>query len=202
MALTLRDVREQDLDTILTLNNNAGPSILPVDAARMRLLFEIAPYFRVAEINGVLAGFLIALNEDSPYDSPHFSWFKQRQAHFSYIDRVVVDSNQRGAGLGRLFYADVHSFAEVRSPVLCCEVFLEPRDNVSLLFHGTYGFNELGQGAVPNTTMRVGYLAKSMCSFPFVQNHYLQNGSLPKVPWLADRPILLNGSANKAVAAL
>ena len=37
------------------------------------------------------------------------------------------------------------SYAEVRVPVLTCEVFLEPRDDISVLFHGTYGFQEVGQ---------------------------------------------------------
>ncbi len=199
MALMLRDVREQDLDTILELNNNAGPSILPVDANRIRYFFEVAPYFRVAEINGQLAGFLIALDESIDYDSPHFAWFKQRQAHYSYIDRIVIDKALRGTGLGRVFYADMHSFVETRSPILCCEVFLEPRDDVSVLFHGMYGFNEIGQATIANTSMRVGYLAKSMCSYPFIQAEYLNKNGLPDLPWLRTRPVNVNQTAIRAV---
>ena len=75
MALALRDVREHELDQVLALNNNAGPGILPIDSARLRHLFDIAAYFRVAEIDGHLAGFLIALTPEADYDSLNFRWF-------------------------------------------------------------------------------------------------------------------------------
>ena len=61
MALVIREVREQELDAILALNNAAAPGILPVDSTRIRQLFDIAAYFRIAEIDGVIGGFLIAL---------------------------------------------------------------------------------------------------------------------------------------------
>ena len=54
MALLIRDVREAELDSLLALNNAAGPGILPIDTRRLRHLFEIATYFRVAEIDGRL----------------------------------------------------------------------------------------------------------------------------------------------------
>lgn len=188
MPLVIRDVREHELDQVLALNNNAGPSILPIDSARMRHLFAIASYFRVAEIDGHLGGFLIALVPEADYDSPNFAWFKARHDDFVYIDRIVVARAYRGHGLGRIFYADVHSYAEVRSPRLCCEVFLEPRDDVSVLFHGTYGFREEGEQVLP-TGHRVSLLGKELCSYPFVRDRYARDGriALPGVPWLAER---------------
>jgi predicted GNAT superfamily acetyltransferase len=134
MALVIREVREQELDAVLALNNSAGPGILPVDSTRIRQLFDIAAYFRVAEIDGVIGGFLIALTPEAAYDSLNFAWFKSRYTGFVYIDRIVIARPYRGLGLGRIFYADVQSFADVRSPLLCCEVFLDPRDDVSVLF--------------------------------------------------------------------
>jgi predicted GNAT superfamily acetyltransferase len=188
MALAIRDVREQDLDSVLALNNAAGPGILPIDTARLRLLFDEAAYFRVAEVDGHIGGFLIALTPDADYDSPNFAWFKARMPDFVYIDRIVVARPYRGHGLGRIFYADVHSFAEVRSPMLTCEVFLDPRDDVSVLFHGTYGFREEGQQTLPNGH-RVSLLGKELCSFPWVRETYLTGGArqLPALPWLAAR---------------
>lgn len=188
MALVLRDVREHELDQVLALNNNAGPSILPIDSTRLRHLYEIASYFRVAEIDGHLGGFLIALSPEADYDSVNFAWFKQHHAEFIYIDRIVVARTWRGHGLGRIFYADVHSYAEVRSPRLCCEVFLDPRDDVSVLFHGTYGFREESQQQMP-TGHRVSLLGKELCSYPFVRATYLAGAraGLPDVAWLAQR---------------
>ena len=189
MALVIREVREQELDAVLALNNSAGPGILPVDSTRIRQLFDVAAYFRVAEIDGVIGGFLIALTPDAAYDSLNFQWFKSRYAGFVYIDRIVIARPYRGIGLGRVFYADVTSFAEVRVPLLACEVFLEPPDDVAVLFHGTYGFHEVGQQVMPGVNRRVSLLAKELCSYAFVRDTYLHGptNSLPNQPWLAER---------------
>jgi uncharacterized protein len=187
MAIAIRDVRESELDSVVALNNAAGTTILPLDAARMREFFQEAAYFRVAEADGHLAGFLIALREDATYGSPNFLWFRERYPHFLYIDRIVVAQRYRGLGLGRVFYADVISYAEVRVPLLACEVFLEPRDDVSVLFHGTYGFQEVGQQLMSGVGRRVSLLAKDLCSHAFVRSTYLEGAGLPGQPWLAER---------------
>ncbi len=188
MALIIRDVREHELDQVLALNNSAGSSILPMDAHKLRHFFDVAGYFRVAEIDGHLAGFLIALAAHAIYDSPNYLWFKARYADFVYIDRIVIASSYRRHGLGRIFYADVQSYSELRSPLLACEIFLEPRDDASVLFHGTYGFREMGQQTILDGR-RVGLLLKELCSFPFVRDTYLAAAAatLPALPWLTER---------------
>lgn len=189
MTLVIRDVREHELDSVLALNNAVGPSILAVDAARMRWFFGNASYFRVAEVDGVIAGFLIAVRDNADYTSTNFLWFRERYPQFVYIDRIVIAAPFRGLGLGRIFYCDVTSYAEVRVPLLTCEVFLEPRDDVAVLFHGTYGFNEVGQQLMDGIGRKVSLLAKTLCSFEFVRDSYLRtgNGCLPDRPWLAER---------------
>src|SRR6478672_8039744 len=126
MAIAIRDVRENELDSVLALNNAAGATILPLDAGRMRDFFHEAAYFRVAEADGHLAGFLIALREDARYGSANFLWFHERYPEFLYIDRIVVAQRYRGIGLGRVFYADVTSFAEVRVSLLGKELCSHP----------------------------------------------------------------------------
>ncbi len=189
MTLVIRDVREHELDSVLALNNAVGPRILALDSSRMRWFFTHASYFRVAEVDGVIAGFLIALRETAAYASPNFLWFRERYPEFVYIDRIVIAEPYRGLGLGRIFYCDVTSYAEVRVPLLACEVFLEPRDDVAVLFHGTYGFNEVGQQVMPDVGRSVSLLAKAMCSHEFVRDTYLTagTGELPDLPWLAER---------------
>lgn len=189
MTLTIRDVQAQDLDSVLALNNAAGPTILPLDMAQLRTLERNATYFRVAKIDKDAAGFLIALREDADYASPNFLWFRERYPEFLYIDRIVIARPYRGLGLGRVFYADVSSFAEVRAPLLACEVFLEPRDDASVLFHGTFGFKEVGQHVMPGVNRRVSLLMKELCSYPFVRDTYLHGptAKLPNQPWLSER---------------
>jgi predicted GNAT superfamily acetyltransferase len=185
--LTLRDVRASDLAAVMGLNNTAGASILPMDGAQLDRLYRNADYFRVAEVDGHLAGFLVALRDSTLHVSSNFQWFRKHCEEFVYIDRVVIGDLHRGHGLGRLFYSDVQSFAEVRSPHLACEVFLEPRDDVSLLFHGVFGFSEAGQQVMPESGRRVSLLLKKLDCYPFVRETYADG--LPEVPWLAQRTL-------------
>lgn len=194
--LILRDVRKADLPAVLGLNNTAGPSILPMDAAQLERLHRGADYFRVAEVDGHLAGFLIAMRDSTPHDSSNFQWFKAHCGEFVYIDRVVIGDMHRGHGLGRAFYSDVQSFAEVRSPHLACEVFLEPRDDVSVLFHGVFGFHEAGQQVMTEAGRRVSLLLKELHCFGFVRETYPDH--LPDVPWLAPRRVPDDGPRLRA----
>jgi len=200
MVLAIRDVREHDLDAVLALNNAAGRSILALDSARLRYFYEHAEYFRVAEVDGQLAGFLIALRNGGQYDSPNYRWFGEHYAQFMYIDRIVIANNYHRHGLGRVLYCDVHSYAEVRVPLLTCEVLLEPRDDVVVLFHGTYGFQEVGQQRMGEDGPQVSLLALDLPSYAYVRETWLDKGGLPDVPWLSERsmPSLAAASAHES----
>ena len=182
MSIAIRDVREHELDSVLALNNAAGPAILPLDAHRLRQLFEAAEYFRVAERDGAIAGFLIGFGAHARHDSSNFAWFRERHPDFFYIDRVAVASRRRGGGVGRALYADAQSYAELRYPLMACEVFLQQGTDHALLFHGSFGFREVGQQVMPETGLRAAMLMKDLCSFAWVQETYA--GDLPHEPWL------------------
>lgn len=192
MSIAIRDVREHELDSVLALNNAAGPAILPLDAARLRRFYATAEYFRVAERDGNLAGFLLGFGPELQHDSDNFRWFGERYPSFFYIDRIVVASRRRGGGLGRAFYADVQSYAELRYPHLTCEVFLESGTDLALLFHGSFGFREVGQHVMEGTGLRAAMLAKQMCSYPWVRDTY--GTQLPDEPWIARSRLLADGA--------
>lgn len=189
MTLSIRDVRETELDSVLALNNAVGPRILSLDASRLRWFYANASYFRVAEVDGIIAGFLIAMRENTAHTSANFLWFRERYPEFLYVDRIVIAESYRRDGLGRILYCDVTSYAELRVPLLTCEVFLEPRDDAAVLFHGTYGFNEVGQHLMAEVGRPVSLLAKPLCSYEFVRDTYLKAGSgeLPDLDWLGER---------------
>ena len=185
MSIVIRDVREHELDSVLALNNAAGPTILPFDQNRLRHFFETAEYFRVAERDGTLAGFMIGVGSDKAHDSSNFRWFRERYPHFFYIDRIVVASRRRGGGVGRAFYADVQSYAELRYPQLACEVFLDHGADPALLFHGSFGFREVGQHVMAEANVRASMLMKELCSYPWVRDTY--GDALPDVAWARTR---------------
>ena len=80
-------------------------------------------------------------------------------------------------------------------------MFLEPRNDVAVLFHGTYGFHEDGQQVMPGLDRRVSLLVKELPSYAWVRETYLDNAKgLPDLPWLhsrelaGDRPQLATGT--------
>ncbi len=187
MSIVIRDVREHELDSVLALNNAAGPTILPFDQNRLRRFFDSAEYFRVAERDGTLTGFMIGVGNHADHDSSNFRWFAERYPDFFYIDRIVVASRRRGGGVGRAFYADTQSYAELHYPQLCCEVFIDTvgdpaLPDPALLFHGSFGFREVGQQMMPETGLRAAMLMKNLCCCPWVRETY--GSRLPDVPWL------------------
>ncbi len=200
MSIAIRDVREHELDSVLALNNAAGPAILPLDTARLRRLHSQAEYFRVAERDGALAGFLIGFGSDALHESDNFRWFSARHPQFFYIDRIAVASRRRGGGVGRAFYADVQSFAELRYPQLACEVFLEQDSDPALLFHGSFGFREIGQHVLTSNDnasgRRAAMLMKELCSYAWVRDTY--GTQLPDVPWIAPARPADNIAAHRA----
>ena len=187
MSIVIRDVREHELDSVLALNNNAGLAILPLDTGRLQRFHDRAGYFRVAERDGNLAGFLVGFGHESDHDSSNFTWFRERYPQFFYIDRIVVASRRRGGGVGRAFYADVQSYAELRYPQLACEVFLDHGADPALLFHGSFGFREVGQNLMPANGVRASMLMKELCSYPWVRDTY--GGALPDLPWIHARQL-------------
>ncbi|MGY1425381.1 GNAT family N-acetyltransferase [Lysobacter sp. A289] len=187
MSIVVRDVLEHELDSVLALNNAAGPAILPLDAGRLRHFFETAEYFRVAERDGTLAGFLIGMGSHASHDSSNFRWFCQRHPGFFYIDRIVVASRRRGGGVGRAFYADAQSYAELRYPQMACEIFLDGSSDPVLLFHGSFGFREVGQHVMDGTGLRAAMLMKQLCSYAWIRQAYGEN--LPSLPWARPRTL-------------
>ncbi|MBS3959198.1 MAG: GNAT family N-acetyltransferase [Xanthomonadaceae bacterium] len=185
MPFQIRDVRDDELEQVVALNNSAGPSILPMDLGKAHLFWEHADYFRVIEQDGLLGGFLVGFSDRAEHGSPNFRWFRERHDNFLYIDRIVIDAKRRGSGRGRAFYADVMSFAEPRWASLCCEVFLGVGYDPALLFHGAFGFREVGQQTMPGTKLRASMLMKDLCSHAWIAETY--GGRLPDEPWLAPR---------------
>jgi hypothetical protein len=78
-------------------------------------------------------------------------------------------------------------------------VFLEPRDDVVVLFHGTYGFQEVGQQRMGEHGPQVSLLARDLPSYAYVRDTWLEHGGLPDVPWLAERerPFLHDSSPRR-----
>lgn len=149
-AAVLRDAGPRDVSPVHALNQANLPDVGSATLEKMEWYHAVAPYFRVAEVEGgegpELAGYLVAMTPDVEYESGNFRWFRDRSGDFVYIDRVAVAEAHRGRGIGRRLYEDVEAFARERGARrLVCEVNVRPRNEGSLAFHAALGFRGLAE---------------------------------------------------------
>jgi uncharacterized protein len=141
-----------DIAGVLALNTANEIELSPLDHAKLQRLMASALYCGVIGPVGAPLGFLIVLDQDAPYGSPNFLWFRNRLDRFAYIDRVVIDDAARGAGYAQQLYAAAIIVArEQNHTVLCCEVNQTPPNPASDRFHARLGFTAVGRAALPTS---------------------------------------------------
>ena len=161
MDVELRNVREEDLDGVLCLNQSELPHVGSITAERLRWFAENACYFRVAIVDKALAAFLIGLRPGTEYDSPNYRWFCQRYKDFAYVDRVAVAEFSRRLGLASRLYTDFAN-SMPRVPIMACEVNIEPPNDASMVFHQRLGFEQVGSQFTEAGTKQVAMLVKTL----------------------------------------
>lgn len=148
-AQSVRDARPDDLPALIELNAAWEHVTSPLSHEELSRLAPQSALFRVSEMNGVVAAFLLAFGPGVDYDSVNFRWFEQRYERFLYIDRVVVGLDFQRSGLGDALYAAAIAFARGREvPFVVCEVDVEPVNTASVAFHDKLGFVEVGRQRV------------------------------------------------------
>ena len=144
--LRIRDTRTDELQDLLDLNQAHVPHVGSVSLDGLVHLYNEAVYFRVAESKDRIMGFLIALEPNADYDSLNFLWFRDRYKSFVYIDRIAIAPEGHRKGIASRLYQDLESYAITRKiPIMVCEYNLRPKNEISRLFHGNYGFKEVGR---------------------------------------------------------
>jgi uncharacterized protein len=145
---------------ILALNNAHAQQLSWLEPARLEQL--VAQSFLAWRI-GSLDAFLLAFDQDAPYDSPNFLWFRARYPRFVYIDRIAVTPSARGQGLARLLYCDLFDTARRRGHThIACEVNVDPPNPTSDAFHAALGFVEVGCASIHDGSKTVRYLERTL----------------------------------------
>ena len=141
-----RDVTPADLEDIHALNAAAVPAVSDIAVADFAWFMEHAAFFRLVEVDGRAAGFLLALEEGAPYTSINYTWFRDRYTSFCYVDRLAVGAAWRRRGIASALYADLELHARrAGARRLACEINVRPYNAESLAFHGRLGFAEVGR---------------------------------------------------------
>ena len=142
----IRPIRPDDHPDILALNAAWVHFLAPLDADGLEEMEAIADVACVAEDDGKVVGFIIALGDGKSYESPNYAFFEDRYERFLYIDRIVIHADAQGKGVGNALYEAV--FAQARDahiPLVTCEVDIDPPNDGSLAFHKRMGFVEVGE---------------------------------------------------------
>jgi predicted GNAT superfamily acetyltransferase len=134
---------------ILALNAESVRMLSPLDADRLAALHGQAALHAVVVQGEDVVAFLLAFAPGAAYDSPNYRWFDARYRDFLYVDRVVVSSRVRRAGLGRLLYEDLFRHARCAGHArVACEFDVDPPNPASEAFHRAFGFREVGRQRV------------------------------------------------------
>jgi uncharacterized protein len=163
VAVVLRELQSGDLPAVVALNNDAVPAVPLADEDEMALLTAFASLAVVAvdeDDLGTPLGFLIAIDPGSEYASENYRWFARRSQDFLYIDRIVIGTEQRGAGIGRLLYGVAFDKARTDGRrVVTCEVNVRPPNPRSMGFHRSLGFQAVGEQPTKGGSVHVALLA-------------------------------------------
>src|SRR5215468_305404 len=147
-------------EAVLALNNAHAKELSWLEPARLQHL--VAHAFLARRI-GALDAFLLAFDQDAPYDSPNFLWFREHIPHFVYVDRVVVATSARGRGLARTLYHDLfEQAAKAGHERVVCEVNSRPPNPESDAFHAALGFAEVGYASIHGGAKDVRYLSRAL----------------------------------------
>ncbi len=147
--IRIRDAGADDSSAILALNDVAVQHTSAMDALRLQELQTMANCNWVIAVDGVVAGFLLAMRERAGYANPNYDFFAARYPVFLYIDRIVIGPEHAGLKLGTRLYEALFEHARAQGvPVLTCEYNIEPPNEPSRRFHDRFGFSEIGTQAL------------------------------------------------------
>lgn len=135
-------------DALLDLNNASAIETSWLEAARFEHMVEQA--FAALQVLPAQA-LLLAFDQHADYDSPNFTWFRDRFDRFVYVDRIIVAAAARGQGLARDLYRDLFDLARSAGhDRVTCEVNSDPPNPISDAFHAATGFVLAGEARLEN----------------------------------------------------
>ena len=151
-----------DLDEIWAINQENIPEVGSVqDIERLKKLIDWSSHVIVVR-DEEIAGFILLMREGKDYDSLNYDFFNSKDYPFLYVDRIAIKDGHRRKGLGRMIYEKTINLSQKLNVITCCEVNTIPRNDPSLAFHDSFGFQEVGTKDYEDHS--VVYLTRSLSS--------------------------------------
>lgn len=155
--MIIRDAEESDFFDVYQLNKGEIPKVNLIDLDEIAWFKENARCFWVVEIDDQIIAMLVVLKPGLHYESENYRYFTEHFDDFLYVDRIIVDRNNREIGIGRALYSKLLEI-EDEAPVITCEVNLEPPNPGSIEFHKKLGFKQVDQQKTSNETKLVSLM--------------------------------------------
>ena len=136
---------ETQLQSIYDLNQANTPEVGSLESIlHLKQLIDFSAYNLLVLKEDEIVGFIICIREGSAYGSENYKFFSKRLKKFLYVDRVAIDEQHRGLGLGQAIYEDIFFQARHDSLPIALEVNTQPVNQPSLNFHEKMGFDQIG----------------------------------------------------------
>ena len=162
LSFDIQEAGQSNYESILVLNELAVPHVNSISMETLRHLHSQSISLGVAHVDNQVVGYLLALDQNSKYNSLNFQWFVNKYPTFTYVDRIVVSSDFRRRGLAEALYAHLLGKIPPTCPVLTCEVNTKPENPGSMAFHATLGFEAVGEQSTEQGAKSVCMLAKAL----------------------------------------
>ena len=94
----IQPMAQTDFGWVHRLNQIHQKDLSALTPEELAALVSAATVAWVAEPD---LGFMLAFDQDAPYDGVNFQWFRARYDRFIYVDRIAVDEQARGRGVAR-----------------------------------------------------------------------------------------------------
>lgn len=165
MTASIRPIRDDDLEAIVSVNDGAHPAVPITPPDELAELVRVSTVALVVEDADGVGGFILAMPPGLDYASENYRWFSERSRDWLYVDRIVLAPRLQGQGIGPRLYEAVFTAARAAGyGEVTCEVNVRPPNPGSLAFHTRLGFREIGRQATKGGEVEVALLAATVPS--------------------------------------
>jgi predicted GNAT superfamily acetyltransferase len=134
---------DADVDAVLALNEESVEALVPMAVADLARFRSLTSHTMVCDVEGEVAAFAIAYAPGTAYDSVNYRWHAERFDDFLYLDRIAVSTLYRRRGIATALYDAMEDVARERGRMVC-EIYSDPPNDVSIAFHTSRGYREVG----------------------------------------------------------
>ena len=159
----VRPLRPADHVVVTGLNDADVPRVGHLGVGGLAALLPHCDLALVAERDGEVAGFVLAIAPGTGYASPNYRFFEARGTDHLYVDRIVTAPGHRRRGIASTLSAAVVDRARGTGRAeVTCEVNVVPPNPASWAFHAAHGFVEVGRQVTGGGALTVALLARTL----------------------------------------